>query len=83
MWKRRNELKRERREYRTAEEVLAEQERADLEASGIATRDGRAAPAQAARAAPALDTARAARPLPALFALDAALRPSIRTLRMV
>ena len=32
MWKRRNELK---REYRTAEEVLAEQERADLEASGI------------------------------------------------
>ena len=36
MWKRRNELKRERREYRTAEEVLAEQERADLEASGIA-----------------------------------------------
>ena len=44
MWKRRNELKRERREYRTAEEVLAEQERADLEASGIATRDGRAAP---------------------------------------
>ena len=47
MWKRRNELKRERREYRTAEEVLAEQERADLEASGIATRDGRAAPAPA------------------------------------
>ena len=40
MWKRRNELKRERREYRTAEEVLAEQERADLEASGIGTRDG-------------------------------------------
>lgn len=37
MWKRRNELKRERREYKTAEEVLAEQERADLEAAGIGT----------------------------------------------
>ena len=48
MWKRRNELKRERREYRTAEEVLAEQERADLEARGSDPRpDLKAAPAAA------------------------------------
>lgn len=36
MWKKRNELQRQRREYRTAEEVLAEQERADAAAAAAA-----------------------------------------------
>ena len=35
MWKRRDEMQRSRREYKTAEEVLAEQERADAKAAGL------------------------------------------------
>ena len=36
MWKKRNELQRGRRQYKTAEELLSEQERVDAEAAGVA-----------------------------------------------